>query len=146
SPPMLIIPAAEASGRSLIYIPAFRSSDPHAGRKVVVDDQDQLAPSVPALDLAMRLGGVLPVITRLHSDGQRAVVKPGSQPDQSAPPRLPVVAHPANPVVLREFGVHGRGQERSVSSRPDRSIKGRRGARQYQFRAAVGHLAHLIGP
>src|SRR5215470_17177764 len=65
SPPMLIIPAAEASGRSLIDIPSFRNSDPHAGREVVVDDQDQLAPSVPALDLAMRLGDVLPVITRL---------------------------------------------------------------------------------
>src|SRR5258708_660676 len=124
SPPMLIVPAAKASGRSLIAIPAFRNSDPHAGRSVVIDDQDQLAASVPAFDLAMRLSGVLPVMACLHRDGQRAVVEPGGNPDHAAPPRQPVVLPPANPVVLRDLRMHRRRQQRSLSCRPDRPPHG----------------------
>ena len=57
----------EASSREPPYLDARQFRSPvvsylHLGREVIVDDQDQLAAGVPLFYLAVRGGGVLPVI------------------------------------------------------------------------------------
>src|SRR5260221_2341082 len=146
SPPMLIVPAADASGCPLIDSPLLSPSDPHGGREIIIDDQNDLAVGVAALDIAVRLGGVVPVVPRLNGDRLRPVVESRRHPDQAAATRLSVVLLPADALRAGKLGMHGRRDQRPVPGRPRRALQGGRGACQYPVRAAVGHLANLVGP
>src|SRR5258708_13200310 len=123
SPPMLIVPAADASGCPLIDI-LLSLSDPHGGREIVIDDQDDLAAGVAALDVPVRLGGVVPVVPGLKGDRERPVVESRGHPDQAAAPRLSVVLLPADALRARELCVHGRREQPAVPGRPHTSLPG----------------------
>src|SRR6266446_1705299 len=120
SPPMLIVPAADASGCPLIDSLLLSPSDRLGGREIIIDDQNDLAVRVAALDIAVRLGGVVPVVPRLNGDRLRPVVESRRHPDQAAATRLSVVLLPADALRAGKLGMHGRRDQRPVPGGPRR--------------------------
>src|SRR6185437_4953220 len=92
-------------------------SDLRGGREILIDNQDDLATGVPALDHLVGLGSVVPEVPGLQGDGQGPVVEPRGHPDQAGPARLAVVWLPADALPGGGLGVHGGGDERAVPGR-----------------------------
>src|SRR5258706_14070998 len=66
SPPMLIGPAADASGCPLIDSLLLSPSNPHGGREIIIDDQNDLSAGGAALETSASAGGVVAVLPRLN--------------------------------------------------------------------------------